>query len=219
MDIKEKIRKLLALATSPNENEAQAAMLKAKALMAKAKLTEEDFEEKKVSLTNIVCSEVTWTTDSGEIWMVKLCDLIAREHLCSAAWQTKHGTRTHTLVVAGMGNDPGVCVEVCKYAVGFVRNSIRREERMCKDVSRIKSIARSYADGFTLGLEIAYDAQKADHPEWGLAMVKDEKVREYEDGLGNKSIRTKTTGFDPLAYMRGQNDGTEFGSRKAIENR
>ena len=39
-DIKGKIRHLLALAESPNENEARAALLKARELMARHKLTE-----------------------------------------------------------------------------------------------------------------------------------------------------------------------------------
>lgn len=45
MDYKERIRKLLALAKSPEENEAKAALLKARALMAKHKLTEAEFAE------------------------------------------------------------------------------------------------------------------------------------------------------------------------------
>ena len=42
MDYKEKIRKLLALAESENENEAKAALLKARELMAEHKLSEMD---------------------------------------------------------------------------------------------------------------------------------------------------------------------------------
>lgn len=38
MDYKDKIKKLLALAESPNENEAQAALLKARQLMAEHRL-------------------------------------------------------------------------------------------------------------------------------------------------------------------------------------
>ena len=41
MDYKERIRKLLALAKSPEENEAKAALLKARRLIAEHKLTEE----------------------------------------------------------------------------------------------------------------------------------------------------------------------------------
>ena len=40
-DIREKIQKLLSLAGSSNENEARAAMLKAKELMAKHKMSED----------------------------------------------------------------------------------------------------------------------------------------------------------------------------------
>ncbi|QNO18916.1 MULTISPECIES: DUF2786 domain-containing protein [Caproicibacterium] len=42
MDIKSKITKLLALSTSPNENEAKAALLKARQLMAEHKLQVSD---------------------------------------------------------------------------------------------------------------------------------------------------------------------------------
>ena len=41
-NIQDKIAKLLALAESPNENEAKLALLKARKLMAKHKLSEKD---------------------------------------------------------------------------------------------------------------------------------------------------------------------------------
>lgn len=44
-DYKEKIKKLLALAQSPSEAEAKAALLKARKLMAEYKLTEADLKE------------------------------------------------------------------------------------------------------------------------------------------------------------------------------
>ena len=46
-NIKEKIAKLLALAESPNENEAKAALLKARALMVQHKLRPEECTGKK----------------------------------------------------------------------------------------------------------------------------------------------------------------------------
>ena len=42
-DVKDKIAKLLALAESPNENEAKAALLKARELMAQHKLRPEEW--------------------------------------------------------------------------------------------------------------------------------------------------------------------------------
>ena len=46
-NIKDKIAKLLALAESPNENEAKAALLKARELMAEHKLRPEDVKKAK----------------------------------------------------------------------------------------------------------------------------------------------------------------------------
>ena len=50
MDYKDKIRKLLALAESPNEHEAKAALLKARQLMAEHKLSENDVKCKTLEI-------------------------------------------------------------------------------------------------------------------------------------------------------------------------
>lgn len=214
-DIKDKIKKLLALGTSPNENEARSALLKARELMAKNKLSEEDFEEvKKADLKTIICEDIKWTTDSGYIWMTDLCKVIADNYCCTAAWQTRRGTRTHTLVIAGIGEDADLCKEVITYAVDYVKSAIKRLER--RSALGHDAVASSYAKGFILGLELAFEEQKDEHPEWGLVVMKPQEVTDYENGLGNKSVRTKKKDFDPLAYMRGQNDGQSFNMGKVI---
>lgn len=215
--VKEKIEKLLALATSPNENEAKAALLKAKELMAKNKLTEADFEDvKKQELKTFVCEDISWTTDSGRIWMAHLAKLICNEYLCVSAWGTKPGTRTHVLYITGMEEDLEVCKSVMGYAVGFVESAIKYLQRKYPRQDP-KAIANSYAEGFILGLEMAFEAQKEDHPEWGLVVVKSDEVKGYEDQLQTKSVKTKKADFDPLAYMKGQVDGKEFTNRKVLE--
>lgn len=214
--IKEKIQKLLALATSPNENEAKAALLKAKELMAKNKLTEADFEDmKKQELKTFKCEDISWTTDSGRIWMTTLAKLICDEYLCVSAWGTKSGTRTHVLYITGMEEDLEVCKAVMEYAVGFVGGRIEYLQRKYSRQDP-KAVANSYAEGFILGLELAFEEQKEQHPEWGLVVVKSEEVEDYAKGLGSKNVRTKKAAFDPLAYLRGQNDGKNFNTRKAI---
>lgn len=216
-DIKERIRKLLALASSPFEGEAMAAMLKAKELMAKHKLSEADFEEvKKQKMVHLRVDDIKWTTDSGEIWIVGLCKIIAENYCCVTAWDVPYKTRTHILQVTGMGEDVELCAEVIKYAVGFVRGAIKSLQRRYRHEDP-KTIVSSYASGFTQGLEMAFEDQKDDHPEWGLVIVKPEEVRQYEDSLGQKSVRTRKTGFDPLAHTRGFNDGKEFNPRRVIK--
>ena len=215
--VREKIEKLLALAGSPNENEAKAALLKAKELMAKNKLTEADFEDlKKQELKTFKCEDITWTTDSGRIWMAKLCKLICDEYLCVAAWNTMRGTRTHTLVITGMEEDLEVCKSAVGYAVGFVEGQMEHLQRKYRRQDP-KAIANSYAEGFILGLEMAFEEQKEEHPEWGLVVVKPEEVKGYEESLGSKSVKTKKSDFNPLAYMKGQTDGQNFNKRKILE--
>ena len=64
MDIKDKIKKLLALATSPNENEAKAALLKAKKLMMDHKISEAEVQGlNKQELIHLQCDDIRWTTD------------------------------------------------------------------------------------------------------------------------------------------------------------
>ena len=215
-DIKDKIRKLLALATSPYEAEAMAAMLKAKELMAKYKLTELDFSDtKEQKLVHLTCDDIKWTTDSGEIWVASLCGIIAENYCCCASWHTPHKTRTHILVITGMQEDAEVCKQIIEYAVEFVRGAIKALQRKYRR-NDPKSIAQSYAAGFIEGLGMAYEEQKDEHPEWGLVIVKPEEVKQYEDSLGCKSVKAHSTVVNPLAKMKGFNDGMEFNSRKVI---
>lgn len=212
--IKEKIQKLLSLATSSNENEARAALLKAKELMAKNKLTEADFEDaKKQELVHVTLQDIKWTSDSGDVWMADLCKLIADNYCCTSAWSRNRGARTYTLVVSGLQSDVDICSEVIKYAVGFIRSRIKILSRRSGDR---RMTSKSYADGFVLGMQMAFDMQKEEHPEWGLVVVKPDELTDYEKSLGSKSVKTKKAKFDQLAYMKGQTDGQNFNTRKVL---
>lgn len=217
MDIRDKIKKLLALATSPNENEAKAALLRAKKLMMEHKISETEVQGlDEQELIHLQCDNVRWTTDSGEIWITSLVDLIADNHLCSCSWMTRKGTRTHILYIHGLGTDVELCKSVIEYAVGFVRGRIKIEQRR-RTTSDPKAVAASYARGFILGMELMYDEQKDEHPEWGLVVSKPQEVDEYMKSLGERNVRTRKTEFDPLAYMVGQNDGRQFNAQRVLE--
>lgn len=63
-NIKDKIAKLLALAESPNENEARAALLKARELMAEHKLRPEEIEKAEKAkvirdVLDVTCTSMT----------------------------------------------------------------------------------------------------------------------------------------------------------------
>lgn len=214
VDIKDKIKKLLALAQSPNENEAKAALLKAKELMAKHKMSDADFETEDHKLVHLTCDDVKWTTDSGDIWLTDLCKILADNYCCVASWSHMKGHRTYSLIITGMNDDAELCKEVVKYAVGFVNGAIKIMERRSRSDRRV--VANSYAKGFIEGLQAAFEEQKQEHPEWGLVVVKPQEVIDHENSLGNRNVKTKKVEFDPLAYLRGQNDGMNFDIQKVL---
>lgn len=214
MDIKDKIKKLLALGTSPNENEAKAALLKAKQLMMDNKLTEEDIEEKHIELEHRLMESVKWTTDGGDIWMVELCNLMANNYLCTVSWVTRY--RTHTLYLSGLTTDIDVCAKAIEFAVGSVQHSIKILQRKYRTYDA-KTIRHSYAMGFVSGLKAAFDKQREEHVEWGLVEVKPQKVRDYENTLGSKSVRTHQSAMHMNAYASGVNDGLNFNTHRVLE--
>ena len=61
MDYKDKIRKLLALAKSPEPEEAKLALLKARKLMAEHKLSERDLEERNTTVGATLESRRMWS--------------------------------------------------------------------------------------------------------------------------------------------------------------
>lgn len=211
-NIKEKIQKLLALATSPNENEARAALLKAKELMAANKLSEADFEEvKDQELVHVLCENVKWTSDSGNVWMTDLCNILCENYCCAASWNCIKGRRTYTLVITGIGDDVQICKTAVEYATGFVLSRLKVWGR------KNKSASKSYATGFIAGLKEAFEEQKEQHQEWGLVVQRSQEVNDYIDSLGTRNVKIKKEAFDPLAYLRGQQDGKDFNARKVLE--
>lgn len=73
MDYKDKIRKLLALAKSPEPEEAKLALLKARKLMAEHKLTERDLDEHD---TTVIQQEIDETfSKKANSWIYYGCTL------------------------------------------------------------------------------------------------------------------------------------------------
>lgn len=100
-DYKEKIRKLLALAESPNEHEARAALLKARQLMAEHKLTEaelKDVEKQQVKdvRTDITCSK------RRDPWIVNLSAVIGENYCCKGYRYRRYGEQTNCIGFIGL---------------------------------------------------------------------------------------------------------------------
>lgn len=218
-DYKEKIRRLLTLAESPNENEAKAALLKARELMARHKLTEKDIrdvepQEVKRLLTDITCSK------RRDPWCVNLSATIGENYCCKALRNHNKGCQTQTIGFIGFEDDVALCAEIFKYAVDCVRSEVKHIKRRYADYSGdyIKRRCDSFGYGFNAGLRAAFAAQTEEHQQWGLVLVTPKEVQDAANRIG-KPTQFRSRSQDGLfgnEYANGYKQGQEFDPRRRL---
>ena len=219
-DYREKIRKLLALAESPNEHEAKAALLKARQLMAEHKLTErdcKDAEEQEVKdiRTDITCSK------RRNPWIVHLSAVIGENYCCKGYRNRRYGEQTNYIGFIGLEDDVEVCVSIFKYAVDCVLSEIKRikKENSCYYSSYVKKICDSYGYGFVSGVSEAFRKQQEENEQgWGLVLVMPQEVIEASQHLGHKEFKSRAQeDISESAYAKGFYDGEEFDPTKRLQ--
>lgn len=219
-DYREKIRKLLALAESPNEHEAKAALLKARQLMAEHKLTERDCkdtdkQEVKDIRTDITCSK------RRNPWIVNLSAVIGENYCCKGYRNRRYGEQTNYIGFIGLEDDVEVCVSIFKYAVDCVLSEIKRikKENSCYYSSYVKKICDSYGYGFVSGVSEAFQKQQEENDQgWGLVLVMPQEVIEASQHLGHKEFKSRAEeDISESAYAKGFYDGEEFDPTKRIQ--
>jgi len=218
-DYKEKIRKLLALAESPNEHEAKAALLKARQLMAEHKLTEaelKDVEKQQVKdiRTDITCSK------RRDPWIVNLSAVIGENYCCKGYRNHNYGEQTQHIGFVGLEDDVEICVAIFKYAVDCILSEIKRikKENDCYYSSYVKKLCDSYGYGFVNGIAAAFAKQQEENESgWGLVLVMPKEVEEATQHFGKQQFRSRTRdNIDGSEYIKGFHKGTEFDPTKRI---
>ena len=181
-DFRQRIKKLLALSKSSSEHEAKVALLKARELMAEHKLTEKECQE---YLSKKILDVTTEITGSSRIrpWNIDLSAIIA-EHYCCQAYRTKHySDRLYRVAFIGFEEDVNVCVEVFRFASGFIDNAVKRIKLTYEGFYELKTIRDaqiSYGTGFCSGLCSAF-AQQDKNQEYGLILQIPQEVKDYVD--------------------------------------
>lgn len=219
-DYKEKIRKLLALAESPNEHEARAALLKARELMAEHKLTEvelKDVDKQPVEkiLTGITCSK------RRNPWIVRLSTILGENYCCKVYRNHSKGKQTFTIGFIGLKDDAEICVEIFKYAVDCVLSKIKyiKKENDCYDGGYVTQLCHSYGYGFSDGVDAAFQKQKEENEQgWGLVMVIPKEVEDAANSMG-RGIRFKARAEESIyssEYSAGYEDGIVFDPTKRL---
>lgn len=219
MDYKERIRKLLALAKSPEENEAKAALLKARALMAKHKLTEAEFAEVQTRTVKKCVTSATFSMRRCP-WINDLALIIGESYCCQAYLQHLKGKRTYTVGFVGLEDDIEICLPIFRYALDCVmsKNKRTRKEWEGYPARYVNSRCDGYGYGFVSGLRKAFDQQKAEHStEWGLVLATPKEVTDAIKGFGQIDLRSQSSGqIDYREYQTGFADGRKFDPTKRI---
>lgn len=192
-NIKERIAKLLALAESPNENEAKAALLKARALMVQHKLRPEECTGKKQKVVTKVLADIKCTTMT-DFWIYKLSDVIAKHYCCKNYCRKPPRSKALTVILMGLESDIEIAERILRYAIDCVKRGQRTIHHTRKwqgySATDIRLACNAYGDGFVAGLDQEYQKQDAEHQEWGLVMM---TPKDVQDAYGNLSMKTSTS--------------------------
>lgn len=208
-DYRKTIQNLLALAESPNENEARDALLKARELMAKYKIAESEASEAKEQRAVRFMTGITYSARRNP-WVVGLAYTIAANH-CARSFSTKmKGKQTKEIGIIALSDDIDINVELFKYAYDCVLSETAKLRREKGVVS-----ADGYGAGFVLGLDQAYkEQQKSAESDWGLVLVTPQAVLDTVSKMG-KERKTKIK-CEQSDYDKGFADGQKFHEQKRI---
>ena len=209
-EMTEKIARLLRLAgNNPNVNEANAALLKARALMMEHHLTEADLpgqEPEAVRAVNIVI-DTRHGTYPG--WMGTLSVALAKAFRCDVYLHPRGSMVDLHLI--GLPDD----VDALKALFPWVRQAAMNLGLVWVDKNG--GDITSYYRGFALGLRTAFDEQTAAHKEqWALVLVKHPSVVQEAEKHGVQYSRTGGR-VDGQSFMAGRRDGYEVGRQRSVE--
>ena len=219
--IKDKIAKLLALSSSPNEKEAQAALLKARELMAKHKLQTEDCQEgteaKVVKQTvGVECTKMT------DVWALELGVIIGGRYCCTVYRSHTKGAKKVTVGFVGLEDDFEVCRRIYLYAYQCVKarcERIQARERGCSSGKEIREMCNAFGWGFCSGLEAAFQEQEQEHQEWGLVLAVPQAVEDVVSGMNKPTAygKVNVNGWRAKYASAGYAEGKKFLHERQLE--
>ncbi len=219
--VKEKIAKLLALSSSPNEKEAQAALLKARELMAKHKLTAEECREGQSDnvVKRTVGVECTKMTDA---WALELGAIIGSRYCCKVYRQHVKGAKKVTVGFIGLEDDFEVCRRVYLYAYECVKarcRDIHSRHRNWNTATELREMCNAFGWGFCSGLESAFRAQEQEHQEWGLVLAVPQAVEDVVSGMSKPTTygKVNVNGWRAKYANAGYAEGKRFVPGQQLE--
>ena len=205
----DRIQKLLALGSNnPNENEAQAAILKAHEIMAEYGIDAID-----------AGADISYATETCEHkgdrkFRKNLANIIASNFRCH------NYNYNGKVTIFGRKNDARIAKEAFEYAYSFAykeSNGLYAEYR--GRGLNARGIVNSYALGFIRGLKEKLDAQSTALMIITPPDVNDEYAKKHKElGLRTKTITLSTSKANRFVYDRGLADGRTVMNGRRLES-
>lgn len=204
--ILEKVQKLLRLSEkNRSEQEAAVALLKARELMAKYRLSLDDAKEHHSSEVCQLSSDIPATAQ----WEEWLFALVCKNYRCLGYY------KDHVPVFLGLEEDAKIARTVYRYAHEFARKGAGRAyKRALAAEGSAKGVRASYLRGFVVGLKKQFEeAAKQQSAEMALIMVTPKEVLDYHENLSkdleNRHFRAEGE-LSVEAYRKGFRDGRQM---------
>ena len=177
--ILDKIKKLLSLATSPNENEAKMALMKAQELMIKHNIENIDPNNVKEyeKAKNVIYKDII---QKGRIlWYESSLATVIAKNFKVTSFLAGSGERRR-MIFMGLEEDVYIADYVYNYAFNIMK-------KIAKKNNYTVSIKNTFYNGFINGLADEFKDQ-IDRNNWGLMIIKDEIVLKEEEKLGLRKL-------------------------------
>lgn len=206
----EKIKKLLSLAESNNENEALSSMAKARELMAKYKIEISEVKDSaNKAKENIIKDNFGVTHDGRQIWKYRLSSIIADNFGCYC-----YVNFDKNIKILGKETE----VKVAQQLILFGINIIEKEsDKLVKEYRRqkksVRGLVKEYGLGFVAGVKKKFEEQnKFNNHECSLMIVKDKDVIKEFESLHCKASKSKNRRYSEYkdAYNKGYKEGQQF---------
>lgn len=204
-----KIKKLLALSTSSNPNEAAVAAAKAQELLMQHNLTMRQVQDHSESKY-----EQTFVNVGSRVWKRKLMTAIARNNFC----ETIYDPRIKSIALIGEPHNQEVVIHLHQYLVSQLETMAATAYKLSGSTMH----AKSWLDSFYIGAVYSiYERLKAQKDEMAaasntcksLVVVKDEELKVALDTFYPNLKK------GPAKYIRSSNgyhEGIEAGKRVAL---
>ena len=222
-DIQAKINKLLALAESPNENEAKLALLRARELMAKYKLDMKDLEKPEdAKVKRIWFKDCSYTTLTDN-WVNELSAVIATNYCCQGLRTKDNGKKTYIPSILGLEDDAELCARIFRYAYDSIKAGIRLTiYRLPHESGRdYREKCNAFGQGYVSGIREAFRAQNETSSDLALVMTVPQAVSAKLDSIITPGCR-KFTRHDFMrscesAARAGYESGKQFRPDRRLE--